>query len=213
MQFQVAAIRTDRWPRISMQFYIIAVKNVRHLYTEWEENPDKMILRNKSSITFLPLPLSLPSVIKPDLEDLDHKAEPTVDPKSDPKVDLKAKIDSDNDDVVTHVDSGFISVPESGGSGLDNDITSPTDDNTFARYECSTNPSSQRFREDVSTNPSSHRFREDVSTREDVTEGERLARKYSPEQLKDIQARVKDSLKSQGVYLYDPLTGAGREVL
>lgn len=33
--------------------------------------------------------------------------------------------------------------------------------------------------------------------------------KYSPEQLKTIQSRVKDSLKNQGVYLYDPVTGAG----
>ena len=150
------------------------MNNVRHLYTEWEENPDKMILRSKSAVTFLPLLMQ----DKPVLEE-----GKVFLPEIDGEVQSEHQeycMHFGEKEMGSHVDSGFISVPESSmssGSGLeDNDSSSHSDSPPLK------------------------------SVQEKRT-------KYSPEQLKTIQARVKDSLKNQGVYLYDPVTGAGMQNL
>lgn len=159
--------------------FYFAVNNVRHLYTEWEENPDKMILRSKSSVTLLP-------VAPMDAEDNDStgtsKLSFLTDPEAEGNRDNCAPGGGGAESTVMHADSGFLSVPESsvsGGSGPDDDDTSSHDESHSGRCRHS--------------------------------KGSKNAHtKYSPQQLQTIQARVKDSLKSQGVYLYDPVTGAGR---
>lgn len=137
-------------------YIIIAVNNVRHLYTEWEENPNQMILKSKSSITFLPL-ASTSFQTTDFIQDSENEAN-----------DISG-------DGVTHADSGFLESSLSGGSGLDDDDTSHS---SYVKYK---------------------------------SRGVRI--KYSPSQLKTIQARVKDSLKNQGVFLYDPFTGAGKDTV
>ena len=138
--------------------HIVIVNNVRHLYTEWEENPNQMILKSKSSTTFLPL-TSTSLQASDFIQDSENETTDTV-----------------NRDGVTHADSGFLESSLSGGSGLDDDDTSHS-----SYVKCKSRGVTRT--------------------------------KYSPAQLKTIQARVKDSLKNQGVFLYDPFTGAGKEGL
>lgn len=150
------------------------MNNVRHLYTEWEENPDKMILRSKSCVTLLPFASSAEDSGMAGGSKLSFTAdseEESVTPGGEGVL-----------STVIQTDSGFLSVPESsisGGSGLDDDDTSSHDESSCSKHESC----------DVDKESST---------------------KYSPEQLQTIQARVKDSLKNQGVYLYDPVTGAGK---
>lgn len=138
--------------------HIVTVNSVRHLYTEWEENPNKMILKSKSSITFLPL-TSTSFQANDFIQDSENEANDAV-----------------SRDGVTHADISVLESSLSGGSGLDDDDTSHS---SYVKYKS----------------------RGVIRT------------KYSPSQLKTIQARVKDSLKSQGVFLYDPFTGAGKPCL
>ena len=76
-----------------------------------------------------------------------------------------------------------------GGSGIDDD--SHCNNIISSQQNCKTSLSLQK-------------------TTKKLVKDKTVREKYSPEQLKAIQARVKDSLKNQGVYLYDPFTGAGR---
>lgn len=178
-----------------MGLSLIAVSNVRHLYTEWEENPGKMILRSKSSVILLPFAPSLVASqderatgtsFPPDseaegtTESAAHGAGGSVERGGARERVTQRGVES----AFTLTDSGFISVPESsvsGGSGLDDDDTSSHDDSHYFK----------------------HPF---MATTQGITVDRN---RYSPQQLKTIQARVKDSLKNQGVFLYDPVTGAG----
>ncbi len=199
---------------------VCPVHNVRHLYTEWEENPDKIILRSKSFTTFLPLSSAsftlIPSeeTTPPPTRDPSHPVDEycSLGPES-----LKTALQGNaggflsagesadsagsgrgkgacQKSVVKHADSGFISVQESsssGGSSHEDDATSlaVSHGNHYRKHK----PAVTR-----------------LSKKQLLQErDEEKMIKYSPEQLKVIQARVKDSLKNQGVYLYDPITGAG----
>lgn len=148
---------------------------MRHLYTEWEENPDTIILRSKSNTTYLPLTSSPPptSQCSPSQSDVDTTShtQDTSPPEHDTTQQSQAK-------------SADSAVAESSLSGVDDNATchSPSDKA----------PVSEDKHKPLLTN-----------------KGVKTVTKYSPEQLKAIQARVKDSLKNQGVYLYDPITGAG----
>lgn len=202
------------------------MNNVRHLYTEWEENPDKLILRSKSDLTLLPLSPLMTSQSDKYLfvsksseqdsnasnleangsnseenitgEDLEYGMKSVVAIESEAMITIETHgIGS----VITHADSGFISVPESSlsaGSSLDDDITS--------RSSSHDPPLCEKPKHHANVAAKRERGR----GRERAAEGDRATRaKYSPEQLKAIQSRVKDSLKNQGVYLYDPITGVG----
>ena len=188
---------------------VVVVNNVRHLYPEWEENPGKMILRSKSSVTMLPAPSLLSSPDKHEARtlpflDSEVEEERSIVHGAGEKAahatweketvirdgeggEKGTRADGRVESTVTLTDSGFISVPESslsGGSGLDDDETSSHD--------------------------GSHCFKHSHGLVRCGPQASKTTRnKYSPEQLKTIQARVKDSLKNQGVYLYDPVTGAG----
>lgn len=178
---------------------VVVVNNVRHLYTEWEENPGKIILRSKSSVTMLPAPSLSSAQDKHDYEGegtsergaihgagekaphrTQEKDRGTCEKEKAEKGTGEGRVES----TVALTDSGFISVLDSsvsGGSGLDDDDTD-----------------------------GSHSYKHSHTLARCGLQGSKATRsKYSPEQLKTIQARVKDSLKNQGVYLYDPVTGAG----
>ncbi len=155
------------------------VNNVRHLFTEWEENPDKMILRSKSSVTLLAL--------TPSQDQLAADTSKLFFPDSEGEGNAESVADGNKEveSIAMHADSGFISVPASSsdGSGLDDNAFSGDDPPCIATH-AGRRCHKPRAAADKASN-------------------------YSPEQLQTIQARVKDSLKNQGVYLYDPVTGAG----
>ena len=179
---------------------------MRHLYAEWEENPTELILRSKSGVTFLPAVVSGPSGQQSSIDE-------QTEEQRDPQTALLANTDEPSSDKervqITYEDSGFLSVPDgslsSGGSSLDEDTAALSD--SMHKPAPSAPPAS------VSGAPHSKTQQRSAGkgnkSHAEVEKENRARAKYSPEQLKAIQARVKDSLKNQGVYLYDPFTGAG----
>ena len=179
-------------PLYIMSLFLLAVNNVRHLYTEWEEFPAELIIRNKSKVTFLSAS---------DSEKMSAQSH-------------------EKNDIVSEATTSCSCSP-----GMQRMSTSRVDKKAGKRGEGKTVTSSKNTRESLSlplsttspacSHPPSHfsRFGKNHHKESEEKTGKDVHReKYSPEELKVIQDRVKSSLENQGVFLYDPVTGAGRTI-
>ncbi len=115
-----------------------------------------------------------------------------------------------------HEDSGFLSVAEGYVSSLDDEGGAKPNKEGGAEpdEEGGADPDKEE-RDDPVDGEGGATCRDGGLSPQDGTcvvtrDGSVSREKYSPQQLRAIQERVKESLKRQGVYLYDPLTGAGK---
>jgi len=171
---------------------LLVVNNVRHLYTEWEEFPSQLIVRSKNKVTFLPSNHSGITAISDMRNDDTLPATPSSNPQESRRCEVpstshseqktRKKADKGNKTSATKSFRGNLSL----SLGLSNSNNNPAKPH-FTRLKKS-------YPHDL----------DERSSREEQRE------KYSPEELKVIQERVKSSLERQGVFLYDPVTGAGK---
>ena len=201
---------------------------MRHLYTEWEEFPKELIVRSKTKVTFLP---STTSAKKQYAQDCDRKdendlevGENTASTKTESTVEYKIEEELEGDrkesslrDAEEKEEVDNTAITSSIAKISFQDIRDPVP--SQSPLLCpgpppSLSPQLLSYSSSSSSSPPSvplhhsNQNQKPLERRgEERREGQR--EKYSPEELKAIQARVKSSLENQGVFLYDPVTGAG----
>ena len=198
------------------------VNNVRHLYTEWEEFPTELIIRSKTKVTFLPNPITSSLTDAPPYKE-DRSSDNAISSKTEECETMRGSEGVEGTQNFYHYKGEEKEVADCVA------ITSLTSKRSFqdiveapALLACTPCPrgasslllsSSSSSASSLPSLPHDHfsRSKKPQDEREDK-EGKREQReKFSPEELKAIQARVKSSLENQGVFLYDPVTGAGEQ--